>query len=182
MKRAAIWSILLAGTVWAAIAQAPRVTRAALRSLEQSFDKRVLTLNAESPFELLGTTRGVYLEGYGAVLTAEVNLMVTMNLTPFQSTIPKPYIVKVHAQKRQRLPVLKRSMQEALIATAASLDTVPSNEQVAVGVSLFYYKWEDTSGLPSQIVMRAERQKLLDVQLGHVDRSALDSIVQVKEL
>ena len=73
-------------------------------------------------------------------------------------------------------------MQEALIATAASLDTVPSNEQVAVGVSLFYYKWEDTSGLPGQIVMQAERQKLLDVQVGRTPRAALVSTIRVQEL
>jgi hypothetical protein len=47
---------------------------------------------------------------------------------------------------------------------------------------LFYYKWEDTAGLPSQILMQAERQKLLDVQLGRASRSSVDAIIHVQEL
>ena len=45
------------------------------------------------------------------------------------------------------------------------------NEQIVFGVTLFYYNWEDTSGLPAQIVMQAERQKLLDAQLGRASRA-----------
>ena len=182
MKRAAPFLIGAATVVWAVAAQNPRITRATLRAIEESFDKRVLTVSPDSPFKLLGTTRGTYLNGYGVVFTAEVNLMVTTNLSPFQLEIPKPYVVKVHAQKLQRLTLFKRSMQEALLAAAASLDTVPANEQVVLGVSLFYYKWEDTAGLPSQVVMHAQRQKLVDVQVGRVNRSALDSVIQIEEL
>ena len=65
---------------------------------------------------------------------------------------------------------------------ASSLDAVPPNEQVVLGVTLFYHTWEDRGGLPSQIVMQAERQKLLDVQLGRASRSSLDSIIKVQEL
>ena len=108
--------------------------------------------------------------------------MITTNLSPFQLTIPKEYAVKVHTQKLQRLPVLRKNMQEALLSAAASLDGVPPAENVVLGVSLFYYKWESTAGLPSQIVMQAERQKLLDVQLGRASRSSLDSIIRVQEL
>jgi hypothetical protein len=182
VKRVVAFAPILAVLTWAAVAQAPRISRATLRTLEEGFDKRVLTLSAESPFQLLGTTRGVYLDGYGAVFTTEVNLMATTNLSPFQLTIPKEYVIKVHAQKLLRVQLLKRSMQEALLATANALDSVPPSEQVALGVSLFYYKWEDTSQLPSQVLMRAQRQKLLDVHLGRVNRSALDSVIQVEEL
>jgi len=97
-------------------------------------------------------------------------------------TIPKEYVTKVHAQKVQRLPLLKRSMQEAMLAAAASLDTVRPEEKIVFGVSIFYYKWEDTSGLPAQIVMQAERQKLLDVQVGRTPRAALVSTIRVQEL
>ena len=65
---------------------------------------------------------------------------------------------------------------------ASSLDTVPANERIALGVKLLYHPWEDNTGLPSQILMQAERQKLVDVQLGHASRSSLDSIIRVEEL
>jgi len=71
-------------------------------------------------------------------------------------------------------------MREMLLASAASLDTVPANEQIALGVTLFYYGWEDTTGLPAQIVMQAPRQKLLDAQRGG-NKAELESIVQVQE-
>jgi hypothetical protein len=183
MKPAVVSSVLLAALVWTAVAEGPRVGLTAIRAMEQSFDKRVLTASTESPFDLLGTTRGVYLAGYGAVFTAEVNLMVTTNITPFLQKIPKDYVVKVHTQKLQRVPLLKQTMRESMLAMAASLDGVPANENIVLGVSLVYFtKWEDTTGLPSQIIMQAERQKLLDVQLGRASRSSLDSSIHVQEL
>ncbi|HKW99118.1 MAG TPA: hypothetical protein VJN43_15365 [Bryobacteraceae bacterium] len=174
---------MLAATAVVALAAAPRLTRAALEAMEISFDKRIRTISVDAPFELLGNTRGVYLEGYGAVFTAEVNLAQSTNLSPFQLTIPKDYVAKLHARKMERVPVLRKQMKDAMLAMAASLDAVPPNEKIVLGVTLFYYtKWEDTAGLPSQIVMQAERQKLLDVQLGRTSRSELDSIIRVKEL
>ena len=52
-------------------------------------------------------------------------------------------------------------MREMLIASAVSLENLPPTEQVVLAVTLFHYSWEDSSGLPAQIVMQAERQKLL---------------------
>jgi hypothetical protein len=182
MKRLLIFAAVLGAAKWAAVAQGPRVGYAAIRAMEKSFDQRVVTLSTDTPFDLLGNTRGVYLGGYGAVFTTEVNLLVTNNVSPFLRTIPKEYVVKVHAQKLQRVPLLKRSMQDAMVATAASLDNVPPGENIVLGVTLFYYNWENTSGLPAQIVMQAQRQKLLDVQLGRASRASLDAVIRVQEL
>jgi hypothetical protein len=52
---------------------APRVSRSSLVSLEKLADSKVIQLDANTPAEALGPTRGVYLEGYGAVFTAEVD-------------------------------------------------------------------------------------------------------------
>ena len=182
MKRLMIFAAVLGAATWAAVAQGPRVGYAAIRAMEQSVDRRVMTLSTDTPFDLLGNTRGVYLGGYGAVFTTEVNLLVTNNISPFLQTIPKEYVAKVHTQKLQRVPLLKRSMQDALVATAASLDNVPAGENIVLGVTLFYYNWENTSGLPAQIVMQAQRQKLLDVQLGRASRASLDAVIRVQEL
>jgi len=177
-----IFAAVLGAATWAAVAQGPRVGYAAIRAMEQSVDRRVMTLSTDTPFDLLGNTRGVYLGGYGAVFTTEVNLLVTNNISPFLQTIPKEYVAKVHTQKLQRVPLLKRNMQDALVATAASLDNVPAGENIVLGVTLFYYNWENTSGLPAQIVMQAQRQKLLDVQLGRASRASLDAVIRVQEL
>jgi hypothetical protein len=181
MRRWLVPSFLLTAVV-AVIAAVPRVSRDALHAMEISFDKRILTPSADDPFELLGNTRGVYLEGYGAVFTAEVNLLLSANVSPFQPTMPKDYVMKLRQRKLQRVGILKKSMQEEMMSMASSLDTVPANERIALGVKLLYHPWEDTTGLPSQILMQAERQKLVDVQLGHASRSSLDSIIRVEEL
>jgi len=175
-------ALLLLAAVTVALVAEPRVTRAALQPMEASLDRRIRTISADSPFELLGNTRGVYLEGYGAVFTAEVNLSQSMTISPFSLTIPKDYVVKLHQRKLERVPVLKRNMEEQMLAMAASLDTVPLSERVVLGITLDYHSWEDTTGLPSQIVMQAERQKLVDVELGRASRSSLNSIIQVQEL
>jgi len=138
-----------------------RVARAALAGVERSFDGRFARAYAPDSFELLGPTRGVYLEGYGAVFSAELNLIVSPNLSPFRPSFTKIEIARIHDRKVQRLPLLKQQMREMLVASAASLENLPPCEQVVLAVSLFHYSWEDYSGLPSQIVMQAERQKLL---------------------
>ena len=181
MKRWYIPLFLLASLA-AAVAAVPRVSREAMHAMEISFDKRIQTLSADAPFELLGNTNGVYLDGYGAVFTSGVNLLLSADVSPFQQSMPKDFIAKLHQRKLERLPILKKNMQEELVAMASSLDALPASEQIVLGVTLFYHRWEDTSGLPSQILMRAERQKLLDVQLGRASRAALDSIIRVEEL
>lgn len=173
---------LLLAVIVTAVADSPRVSRDALHAMETSFDKRIRTTSVEAPFELLGNTRGLYLEGYGAVFTSEVNLLLSANVSPFQTSMPKDYVVKLRQRKLERVPVLKKCMQEEMVAMASSLDTVPANQQIVLGVTLLYHPWEDTAGLPSQIVMQAERQKLLDVQLGRTSRASLDSIIRVQEL
>jgi hypothetical protein len=137
----------------------PRVTRAAVASLEKNFDGRFG--RAYDSFDLLGATRGVYLEGYGAVFSSELNLIVSPNVNPFHQSFTKIEIARIHDRKVQRLPLLKQQMREMLVASAVSLENLPPTEQVVLAISLFHYSWEDYSGLPSQIVMQAERQKLL---------------------
>jgi len=139
----------------------PRVTRAALAGVEKNFDGRFATAYTPDAFDLLGATRGVYLEGYGAVFSTELNLIVSPNLSPFHQSFTKIEIARIHQRKVQRLPLLEQKMREMLVSSAVSLENLPPSEQVVLAVSLFHYSWEEYSGLPTQIVMQAERQKLL---------------------
>jgi hypothetical protein len=137
----------------------PRITRAALATIEKSCDGRFA--RSYDSFDLLGATRGVYLEGYGAVFSTELNLFLSPNISPFHQSFTSIEKTRIHDRKVQRLPLLKQQMRELLIASAASLENLPPGEQVVLAVTLFHYSWEDYSGLPSQVVMQAERQKLL---------------------
>jgi hypothetical protein len=52
---------------------------------------------------------------------------------------------------------------------------------VVVGVTLFYYSWEDKTSLPGQILLRAPRSSLLDYRLGKNTGTALDAIIRTEE-
>ncbi len=162
MKRLAAAALLVAAALWAATSEKPRISRAAMAAMEKSFDSQIERASAAEPLDLLGNTRGIYLAGYGAVFSTEVNLIISPTINPFHQTFTKAEIARVHARKLERLPLLRRKMKEMLLASAAALDTVPRNEQIVVGVSLFYFSWEDTTGLPVQILMQGQRDKLLN--------------------
>ena len=158
---AILLALFFAGQAGQEAAPHTRMTRAALASVERSFDGRLERANAPDSFLLLGPTRGVYLPGYGVVFSTEVNLIVSPNLSPFHQSFTKIEIARIHGRKLQQLPLLRQNMREMLVASAAALENLPPDEQVVLAVTLFNYSWEDASGLPSQIVMQAERQKLL---------------------
>ncbi len=140
----------------------PVVEHAAMMTLEKSFDARILHASAAEPLDLMGNTRGIYLPGYGTVFTTQINLIVSPTLSPFRLKFTKEEISRIHARKLERLPMVRRQMREMLLASASALNTVPPGEQIVVGVSLYYFSWEDTTGLPTQIIMQGQRQKLLE--------------------
>jgi hypothetical protein len=126
MKKICLSLLLLAAVLGLTAAAAPRVNRTALRAMEKSLDSRIAQLWTDTPYLLIGTTRGVYLDGYGAVFTAEVNL-VSNPSSMMSASVSKADIARVHAKRLERMPLLKKAMCDALIATAASLDTVPAD-------------------------------------------------------
>jgi hypothetical protein len=170
--------LLLAFAFGATAGTLPRVGRAALISTEKSLDDRVTRLWDDNPFVLIGATRGVYLEGYGAVLTAEVNLFTgpTMMMHP---ALTKDEIAHYRQKRMERLPQLKQALRQALLATAASLDPVPPEEEVVIVIFLSHYSWEDVSGLPVQVTLQAKKKKLLDAQ--RAGGAGLDQAILISE-
>jgi hypothetical protein len=173
--------VLLAGTA-VALADPARIGRNALEKLEFHLD--MFLVKGPDPCEMMGNTRGVYLDGYGAVFTSLVALVPTPTPSPFRAFTQKDFN-DIHERKIRQIPIMKEKIRSMLLMMAAdpSLEAVRPHEQIVSGVTFFYYKqWENMSGLPLQIVMEGEKQKLLDVQSGRVPRSQLDSIIKVQEL
>lgn len=170
MKRMVLL-IAVAATVWAV----PVVRRSSLATLENAFTAAL----QKSQMEVLALPRGVYLEGYGAVFTADVNLTYTPVISPFNLTIGKEQIENVYQTKLNQMPVLRARMLEILVDAGSVLDTVPPQEQIVLVVTLGNEKWEITGGLPSQIYMQAQRTRLLQAKAGKVDAK---TIVKVQEL
>ncbi len=139
-----------------------KIARGTFTGLERRFDgllSRIGTL--VEPIDPLGATRGVYLDGYGAVFTAELGLLLTPDVNPFRPTITPEMIEQVHRKKLDRMPVLLVSMREMMTSAARTLIQVPENQQIVLVVRLDYLSWENTAKLPTHIMMRADRKSAL---------------------
>jgi hypothetical protein len=143
------------------------IDRAALANVERSVNKRLETL-FDDPYLLLGMTRGVYLESYGVVLTAELTLQNAPPITPFRPSISEAERQAIRKKKIERLPMLRQVMKDMLVASAKQLDRMPANEQVVLGVTLLNRNFEDVTGLPAQIVMQSDRKTLLAGQTASI--------------
>ena len=170
--------LLLTVAASAIASDAPRVPRTTLAAAEKSLDNRFAGLWSDNPFIMLGPTRGVYLEGYGAVFTAEVNLVMNP-VSLMSSRLSKEDIAKVRQKKLDRLPLLKKALRESMVSMAASLDTVPGEEQIAIVAFIDHYPWEDVTGVPVQVTLTAQKKKLVEAQ--RAGGAGLDAAIRVTE-
>lgn len=126
-----------------------------------------------TPMPLKGVTRGGYLKGFGVVFTVQVNLLPVPNLAPFSGGMSEKDKTNLNLRKRQRLEDLEVRARTILVEEGPRLTEVPATEKVVLVISLLHYSWEDVSELPSQLVMQARRQLLVDHQAGSVDLPTL---------
>ncbi len=138
------------------------VPRAAITDIENNFDARIQRFSVDEPLYLLGATRGIYLEGFGMLFTADIDLLPTAAISPFHPTFTKEEKAKVRAKKLERVVKIKELAREMLIDAAAKLDKIGPDEQVAIAITLLHKNWEDTTGLPAQIITQAPRKALVE--------------------
>ncbi len=170
--------LLAASSLWA---QNARPSRQEIAAMEKVIDQRLARLDLERPVEVLGLTRGLYLDGFGAAFTVEVNLLPALGVSPFRPSLTKEDVARLREQKLKRLPQIRALMQDLLLAAAQSLDRLPPTEQVVLALMLWSHPWEDTAGLPKLIQMQGRKDALLAVALDRQPRSALAQIVRVRE-
>jgi hypothetical protein len=172
------FALVVFATVASTAITPAKVTRPSLRSMEKSLDERLSTLWPDNPVTVVGPTRAVYLEGYGAVFTAELSLanegvsLMHLTLTPQD----KAAVVK---KKTERVPQLEKFLKEALVGAAASLDTVPPNELMVIQVVLDRFTWEEAPTYPAEMIVQATRQKLLDVK--RANGVGMDAAIRLTE-
>jgi hypothetical protein len=115
----------------------------------------------------------VHLSGYGVVFSTEVGLVTVPPLTPFNPSYTKEEISKIHQRKLAKLPQLKQAMREMLVLAAGALEGLAPDEQIVVAVTLFYFNWEDRTGLPSQVLLRAAKRDLAGKTANQIPASAI---------
>jgi hypothetical protein len=136
----------------------PGVPRQEVKDAEKRLDTRMAALGGADPVDVIGLTRGLYLPGYGAVFTAELSLIPTPAPTPFHVEFTKQEIAQIHKRKLDHLQLLRPAMREMWKDAAASLPSMPDSDQIVIVVRLFYRPWEDTTGLPTQILLKGTRK------------------------
>lgn len=170
-------TILFAAAFAISAADAPRVSRALMTSVEKNLDERIFRMWSDNPMALVGATRGVYLPGYGIVFTAEMNL-ATANISLMNPTLSDADKVALRKKKTERMPQLKDALKKALVDVAASVDPVPVGDQVVIALILPRYAWEETAGIPLQLTAQGTRQQLLAAR---TNPAALEQAVKITE-
>lgn len=174
---------LAAANAGAAFAQGipatPRLTRSLLEDLERATDRKLETVMDEDPFSLLGNTRGVYLERYGVVFTAEVELAPSAAQNPFRPAYGKGELVLLKEKKKHRVGQLKESMRAMLYQFANSRLALRPEDMIALAITIPYFSWENAEGMPRQIVMTAAKKTLMEARSGN---AAAVSSIRIEEV
>jgi hypothetical protein len=76
---------------------------------------------------------------------------------------------QVHQRKLDHLPLLQKAMREMVKNTAMTfgaagdrMKLLPPGAQFVLAVRILYLPWENTTGLPGQIIMKADLKGALE--------------------
>jgi hypothetical protein len=136
---------------------ASNVAPSAFRRIESDFDSNLKLADQKNPLNVLGLTRGLYLPGFGVVFTTEVELAMN-NFNPmFNQHVAAEAKTSLHDNKVRHVELLRQQMGAMVTNIAKNLTFLGPTDQVVVAVRLYYASWEDKTGLPDQIIMRADK-------------------------
>jgi hypothetical protein len=159
------------------------VSLKSLREVEASINDKFRS-GLTDPYDVLGTARGTYLEGYGAMFSVEMNLVLVspLNLSPFKPAIAEAEIVAMHERKAKKVEALKAEMRGLMVGASKTLTGLPPNERIVLEAFLFNYKWENSRDLPKRIVLTASKQQLLEAAAKKVSGADLAKLFEEQEL
>ncbi len=176
MKRLLIGAALLGSLVYGAV-----VTRPMLGAIERMYKARLDSLfTPDELFGIIDSPQGVYIDGFGVVVTSRVNLVEAPGLMPFRPALKPEELISIRQRKIQRVPVLEDAVRQSMVIAAGLMETVPLDEQFVYSVNLFHHPYEDYHGLPTQIVLQASRKTLLTLAK-QPDKAALAAAIKLKE-
>jgi hypothetical protein len=167
--------LVLVSAAYAAAGETPRVNRVQMEIAEKGLDATLQRFTPDNTSTLIGLSRGVYLEGVGVVLTAEM-ILVNAPVSIMKPLPTKEELVQMHKTKLARVPQLKKALKDALVAAAGSLDTIPLDEQMVIAVIIPRFTFEDATGIPVQVTLQASKRKLLESK-----GAALDAVIRITE-
>lgn len=154
-------------TLFAATSRGP--ARSELAQAELLVDQAIQRKWSDDPLVLIGGTRAFYLEGYGVVMTTELNLATGPTIGPFSPNLTADMKNNHRKRKLDRLPQLKDLMATTVQQAKSWFPGLKEDEQIALGVQMFRYSWEDPAGIPSQLVLQTQKRKDAPVKTQEVN-------------
>ena len=133
--------------------------RSELAESERMVDMAIQRKWSEDPLVLIGGTRAFYVDGFGIVMTAELNLVTGPSVNPFNPTLSPETKAKYRQRKLERLPQMRDLMNTTLQQAKGWFPGLKDDEQIALGVQMYRYSWEDPTGLPSQVMWQTAKRK-----------------------
>jgi len=134
-----------------------------MQDFERALNQSIIQMFGTQFFVFLQEPKAAYLPGFGVVVHAEVNLHPMRFIMPFA---PQPYseqeLKTEREQKLARMKVMQKGLQDLLLAQGRALTQLSGEEQVAVVIHL--YNPRTYPEIPSQVLLQARRQALLDVR------------------
>ena len=131
---------------------------AGVAKVEADVEQKLKNLGTTDPVDLLGACSGVYLNGYGMVFTVPMSLIAKPPLFgPFTGNYTPQKGEEVRQRKLRNLPIVTKAANEMLIQAAKALPELQPTDKIALAIRFFYLDYEDTNGLPKEIVVSADR-------------------------
>ena len=168
--------LAIATTAWGQ-APKPSVPLATIKEVEKTTNTRLGVAPAD-PWNVLGDARGTYLPGYGTLVTFELTLANLTPISPFHPAVTVQEKRSGHDRKVKNLAALRMAMREMAASAAAKLSAMPANEQVTFEAFLFYFSYEDRTGLPDRLIICANRQKIADALARHASATEMASLFE----
>ena len=154
-------------------------SRAELKAVERLCDKAIETYGIDS-IEQITHARALYIEGYGVVISFEVNLSLVSPLIGFGGGVTQAQKDRIRESKLKRLPEFRQFLEGLLLDSVKSLDHLSPQENLLLNVGFDYAYYEDSDGLPDSISLTAKKKDLLNAAEHNIPRDQLLRIVKVR--
>jgi len=139
-----------------------RMDFAGITKIESTVEQKLKTVSPSDPIDLLGACTGVYLQGYGLVFTVPISLISSPPIFgPFTGNYTPQKAEGVRKRKLANYPLVKKAASELLTQAAKASPDIAPGEKIALAIRFFYLDYEDTTGLPKELVASADRDSAL---------------------
>jgi hypothetical protein len=137
----------------------------------------VLAQNFPDPFAVLEKPKGVYLEGYGAVFSFEIDIATVRRPNPFSQAQSTPEEEK--KALNERLPKLKELMVKTLADHGDSMESLDPDSQIVIAGQLFNSGFLTRPLDLKTILVRSSKKAILDYKAGRLSYEDLKKKIEM---